>query len=242
MFTKNISFKNFLIRKKNLSVKKNLNLILSEKNQVIHSLSKFYKDSFNKKNIKHFNKKLDYRIIGMGGSILGAQAIYDFLKKKIKKNFLFINNLHNQRSNINKSIYTNLVISKSGNTVETIVNANILLKKKEKNIFITEKKNNYLFDLAQKLKADNVGEQILFDAIRAPYATILNNAGLNLNVNIIEGTGINVITGDAVNMIDSGIIDPVLVTKSALKNAVSVVTTIISADCVISNIRINEGS
>jgi len=99
-----------------------------------------------------------------------------------------------------------------------------------------------LLNAAQKLKADNVGEQILFDAIRAPYATILNNAGLNLNVNIIEGTGINVITGDAVNMIDSGIIDPVLVTKSALKNAVSVVTTIISADCVISNIRINEGS
>jgi len=99
-----------------------------------------------------------------------------------------------------------------------------------------------LLNAAQKLKADNVGEQVLFDAIRAPYATILNNAGLNLNVNIIEGTGINVITGDAVNMIDSGIIDPVLVTKSALKNAVSVVTTIISADCVISNIRINGGS
>jgi chaperonin GroEL len=97
-----------------------------------------------------------------------------------------------------------------------------------------------LLNAAQKLKADNVGEQILFDAIRAPYATILNNAGLNLNVNIIEGTGINVITGDAVNMIDSGIIDPVLVTKSALKNAVSVVTTIISADCVISNMRYNE--
>ena len=46
MFTKNISFKNFLIRKKNLAVKKNLNLILNEKDQVIHSLSKFYKDSF----------------------------------------------------------------------------------------------------------------------------------------------------------------------------------------------------
>ena len=48
------------------------------------------------------------------------------------------------------------------------------------------------------------------------------------------------ITGDFVNMIDNGIIDPVLVTKSALKNAVSVVSTIISADCVISNMRLNE--
>ena len=99
-----------------------------------------------------------------------------------------------------------------------------------------------LLNASQKITAEAVGEQILLNAIRAPYETILSNAGLNLNVNIIEGTGINVITGDAVNMIDSGIIDPVLVTKSALKNAVSVVTTIVSADCVISNIRINEGS
>ena len=55
-----------------------------------------------------------------------------------------------------------------------------------------------------------------------------------------EGEGIDVVTGDFVNMIDHGIIDPVLVTKSALKNAVSVVSTIISADCVISNMRTNE--
>jgi len=71
MFTQGISFKNFLIKKKNLAVKKKLNLILNEKNQVIGSLSKSYKDNFNKKNIKHFNKKADYRIIGMGGSTLG---------------------------------------------------------------------------------------------------------------------------------------------------------------------------
>ena len=83
MLTKHISFKNFQIKKKYSIVKKNLNSILSEKNQVIFSLSKFYKDSFNKKNIKHLKKNFDYRIIGMGGSILGAHAIYDFLKKKI---------------------------------------------------------------------------------------------------------------------------------------------------------------
>jgi glucose-6-phosphate isomerase len=85
MFTQNISFKNFLINKKNLVVKKNLKLILNEKNQIINSLSRSYKDSFSKKNTKHFNKKFDFRIIGMGGSTLGAQAIYDFLKKKNKK-------------------------------------------------------------------------------------------------------------------------------------------------------------
>ena len=154
MFTKNISFKNFLIRKKNLAVKKNLNLILNEKDQIIHSLSKFYKDSFNKKNIKHFNKKLDYRIIGMGGSTLGAHAIYDFLKKKIKKNFIFVDNLNAFENKKTKKNINNLIISKSGNTIETIVNANILVKKKDKNLFITEKKESYLSLLAQKLKAE----------------------------------------------------------------------------------------
>ena len=154
MFTKNISFKNFLIRKKNLAVKKNLNLILNEKDQIIHSLSKFYKDSFNKKNIKHFNKKLDYRIIGMGGSTLGAQAIYDFLKKKIKKIFIFVDNLNAFENKKAKKNLNNLIISKSGNTIETIVNANILVKKKDKNLFITEKKESYLSLLAQKLKAE----------------------------------------------------------------------------------------
>ena len=97
-----------------------------------------------------------------------------------------------------------------------------------------------LLNASTNLKAENIGEEILFNAITAPYKTILDNAGLDMNVNIVDGTGINVVTGKAVNMIESGIIDPVLVTKSALKNAVSVVTTIVSADCVISNMRYNE--
>jgi chaperonin GroEL len=99
-----------------------------------------------------------------------------------------------------------------------------------------------LLNASQNIKASNKGEQILLDAISAPYKTILENAGLATNVNIIEGTGIDVVTGEIVNMIESGIIDPVLVTKSALKNAVSVVTTIVSADCVISNMRLNESN
>ena len=156
MFTQNISFKNFLIHKKKLVVKKNLNLILNEETQVISSLSKSYKDSFNKKNTKHFNKKLDYRIIGMGGSTLGAQAIYDFLKKKIKKKFIFVDNLNTSKNKQTKKNLNNLIISKSGNTTETIVNANILIKKKDKNLFITEKKKSYLSLLAQKLKAEVV--------------------------------------------------------------------------------------
>ena len=156
MFTQNISFKNFLTKNKNILVKKKLNLILKEKNQVISSLSKSYKDSFSKKNIKNFNKKFDYRIIGMGGSTLGAQAIYDFLKKKIKKNFIFVDNLNAFKNNKAKKNLNNLIISKSGNTTETIVNANILIKKKDKNLIITEKKESYLSLLAEKLKAEVV--------------------------------------------------------------------------------------
>ena len=156
MLTQNISFKNFLIHKKKLVVKKNLNLILNQKTQVISSLSKSYKDSFSKKNTKLFNKKLDYRIIGMGGSTLGAQAIYDFLKKKIKKKFIFVDNLNTSKNKQTKKNLNNLIISKSGNTTETIVNANILIKKKDRNLFITEKKKSYLSLLAQKLKAEVV--------------------------------------------------------------------------------------
>jgi len=156
MLTKNINLKKFRIKKKNLIKKKFLNFVLNEKNQVIYSLSRSYKDSFNKKNIKHLNKKLDYRIIGMGGSTLGAQAIYDFLKKKIKKNFKFVDNLNIYKNKKSKINFNNLIISKSGNTIETIANANILIKKNDKNLFITEKKDSYLNSLAQKLKAEVV--------------------------------------------------------------------------------------
>ncbi len=90
----------------------------------------------------------------MGGSTLGTQTIYEFLKHKIKKNFLFINNLQNKKINNQKKKFVNLIVSKSGNTIETIVNSNILIKKKEKNIFITENKKNYLYLLAEKLKSE----------------------------------------------------------------------------------------
>ena len=99
-----------------------------------------------------------------------------------------------------------------------------------------------LLNASERLSSDSAGENILLEAIKAPYKTILSNAGIENNEEFVEGNGINVVTGEEVDMVKSGIIDPVLVTKTALKNSVSVVTTIISADCVISNIRINEGS
>ena len=96
-----------------------------------------------------------------------------------------------------------------------------------------------LLNASQKISTDNVGEKILLRAIQAPFHTILANAGITIMKDTVdhEGYGKDVITGERTDMVEAGIIDPVLVTKSALKNAVSVVTTIISADCVISNMR-----
>tara|TARA_B100001063_G_scaffold243790_1_gene275161 strand:- start:1815 stop:2975 length:1161 start_codon:yes stop_codon:yes gene_type:complete len=153
MLTSGIIFKNFKIKKNSFSVQKKLVSLLKSKNEVVNSLSQNYKNSFTKKYLQKYKKKINYRIIGMGGSTLGTQAIYDFLKNKIKKNFVFIDNLQ-ANTNKNKKKYTNLIVSKSGSTIETIVNTNILIKKKDKNIFITENKNSYLLSLAQKLKSD----------------------------------------------------------------------------------------
>ncbi len=153
MLTNNINFINFKVKKKKSNVKKYLKLILKENNQIILSLSKKYKNNFNKKLTKFFKKELDYRIIGMGGSSLGAQAIYDFLKSKIKKNFIFVDNLQGIKNKNIKKRFNNLVISKSGNTIETIVNSNILIKKSDKNLFLTDYKKSYLRELANKLKA-----------------------------------------------------------------------------------------
>ena len=99
-----------------------------------------------------------------------------------------------------------------------------------------------LLNASERIPHGSVGEAILLNAIKAPYQTILSNAGIEQTEELAGGNGINVVTGEEVDMVEAGVIDPVLVTKTALKNAISVVTTIISADCVISNIRINEGS
>ena len=97
---------------------------------------------------------------------------------------------------------------------------------------------------SQKISPANAGEEILLEAIRSPFYTILENAGINKDVacDTKDYCGIDVISGECVDMLKAGIVDPVLVTKSALKNAVSVVSTIISADCVISNARANESN
>ena len=100
-----------------------------------------------------------------------------------------------------------------------------------------------LLNASNSIDFNNIGEKVLAKAIQAPFNTIMANAGIeNYDTPSKIGVGYNVISGKLVDMIDSGIVDPVLVTKTALKNAVSVATTIFSADCVINNIRVENAS
>ena len=160
MLTSNIKFTNFILKQKkktiyNFKQLKKENWI--KKYKLLLSLTPNYKYSYTKAQIKNLKKKTFFRLIGMGGSILGAKAIYKFLQDKTKKKFVFIDNLKPKLSKYEKSNEAvNIIISKSGNTLETISNTSILINQnqKSKNIFITEKKNSYLLNLAHKIKAE----------------------------------------------------------------------------------------
>ena len=153
MLTSNINFKNFKI-KKIKNIKNFINEIWFKKIKFLDSLRSNYKYNYTKSQIRKFKKNKNFRIIGMGGSTLGTEAIYQFLNHKIKKKFMFINNLNPSLKNNEKKIKaTNIIISKSGNTLETIVNSNLFIDQKKK-IFITENKNSYLKNLATNLKAE----------------------------------------------------------------------------------------
>ena len=155
MLTKNIIFKNFDLRSSNLSISKSLKSLLKEKNEVIESTKNSYKDSYSEKQLTSFKKYSEVILIGMGGSILGSRSIYSFLKDKIKKKFIFNDSFENFKiDKKNKKKRINIVISKSGNTLETISNSNVLIDKSVKNIFLTENKKSYLTNLAQKLKSE----------------------------------------------------------------------------------------
>ena len=160
MLTSNIKFTNFIKKQKqktiyNFKQLKKENWI--KKYKLLLSLTPNYKYSYTKAQIKNLKKQNFFRLIGMGGSTLGAKAIYKFLQDKTKKKFVFIDNLKPKLSKYEKSNEAvNIIISKSGNTLETISNTSILINQnqKSKNIFITEKKNSYLLNLAHKIKAE----------------------------------------------------------------------------------------
>ena len=153
--TEAIYFKNFKKKKVNIRLFKLLKDLTSKENQIIRSLTSSYQNSYSNSIILKLKKYSEIKLIGMGGSTLGARAIYSFLKDKIKKNFIFVDSLKPKNDKIkNKKSFLNLIISKSGNTLETITNANILVKKNHKNIFITQNQKSYLMTLAKKLKAE----------------------------------------------------------------------------------------
>ncbi len=141
--------------------KKILKLIndqIIDSNQFFYLFNKYYNLNINIKDLKKFKKFKTVVVIGMGGSILGTEAIYNFLNYKIKKKFFFLNDLDsNKITNLKKKITNKktlfLVISKSGNTVETLANFFYLdiLQKNSKNIIvITEKKDNILYNISKK--------------------------------------------------------------------------------------------
>ena len=95
-----------------------------------------------------------------------------------------------------------------------------------------------LLNASMHLEPKSIGEEVLYQAIKQPFELILKNAGVeSYETPEVEGLGLDVVTGKTVDMVKAGIIDPLLVTKSALMNAASVATTILSTDCVINNVR-----
>ncbi len=156
MFSKNIIFENFKKKKINKKLKifyKSIVENRTKKKNLINSFTKSYSYSFDKKKIIKFKKFKIFQIFGMGGSSLGAKAIYDFVNHKIKKKFYFYDNLDlkNQLLKKNQKIFS-IVISKSGNTLETIVNDNIFSSKNK--LYITESRGSYLRNFASRLKSE----------------------------------------------------------------------------------------
>ena len=151
----NIKIKNFNKTKPSKKIKSLLNKLILEDNHIIKSLKNTYKDSWNIKKIQKYRNLKNITLVGMGGSIMGSKSIYSFLRNKIKKNFFFLDNFENTKiKEIKKKSKLNLIISKSGNTLETIVNSNVIVNKKVKNIFIIENNKSYLRSLATKLKSE----------------------------------------------------------------------------------------
>ncbi len=175
MLNKNISLKEFGVVKNKKKIKgwilKSLNYYKNY--ELVKSFSKNYKYNFSQSQIKKYKKFNNYNLIGMGGSSLGAKAIYNFLSPKIKKKFTFIDNL-NSKNNYQKKIKRlNIIISKSGNTLETISNYSAINGKK-RNLFVCENSDNYTKILANKLSCDIISHK---NYIGGRYS-VLSEAGM----------------------------------------------------------------
>ena len=156
MFSKKIKIDCFNLKKgKTQKIKRLFSEILKKKDisyRIIDTFSNNYQYSFNKKKISRLKKYKTISIFGLGGSSLCIKAIYDFLRFKIKKKVYFYDNLDTATPKLAKNKNLDIIISKSGSTLETIVNQNIYSDSKK--LFITENKKSYLMNLALKLKSE----------------------------------------------------------------------------------------
>ena len=179
MMSENIHYQGFVkkkIKKKNKLQKFPSLKSLLKNYPLLNTLTSKYMYNYDKKILNKLKKFNDYNLIGIGGSALGTKAIYDFLNYKIKKKFYFYDNLQNSKilkSNTNR---LNIIVSKSGNTLETISNLNLisLRQKKNKNLIITENKKNILNKLAKKLKSEVIEHK---DYIGGRYS-VLSEVGM----------------------------------------------------------------
>ena len=175
MFTKNIRLKGFgdikNKKKSKANILKSLNNYKNHK--LVESFSKNYTYSFSQPQIKKYKKFNNYNLIGMGGSSLGAKAIYNFLSPKIKKKFTFFDNLSSKKKNLKKAKTLNIIISKSGNTLETISNYSAI-KGNKRNLFICENSDNYIKSLANKLNCEIIAHK---NYIGGRYS-VLSEAGM----------------------------------------------------------------
>ena len=175
MFTKNIRLKGFgdikNKKKSKANILKSLNNYKNHK--LVESFSKNYTYSFSQPQIKKYKKFNNYNLIGMGGSSLGAKAIYNFLSPKIKKKFTFFDNLSSKKKILKKTKTLNIIISKSGNTLETISNYSAI-KGNKRNLFICENSDNYIKSLANKLNCEIIAHK---NYIGGRYS-VLSEAGM----------------------------------------------------------------
>lgn len=149
-----VVFKNFSKKNKNFKkLKVILNSIINTDSEIIKSLKPNYKYSYKTSLLRKIKKFKNIRIFGIGGSILGSKAIYQFLIDKIKNKILFVDDISDIKLSSKKN-FLNLIISKSGNTIETIANINLNIGKKDKNVIITDNNKNILRELSLKLKSN----------------------------------------------------------------------------------------
>ena len=175
MFTKNIRLKGFGAIKNKKKNKANILKSLNnyKKLKLVESFSKNYTYNFSQTQIKKYKKFNNYNLIGMGGSSLGAKAIYNFLSPKIKKKFTFFDNLSSKKKILKKTKTLNIIISKSGNTLETISNYSAI-KGNKRNLFICENSDNYIKSLANKLNCEIIAHK---NYIGGRYS-VLSEAGM----------------------------------------------------------------